>query len=300
MRFPFNFLSLFGIFLILVLSTGCQAQPDSPPFNFQNFEKKVLNYTAVQKQGISERDFALAQRILSETKSAVKGKPENFNVADYWNLAVAFMKLREDTALVSIAFQKAIEDSPESLCAYINSMGSGGLENYLSDQFFSFYNGCDQYAEEEETDWTAYAQKGKYDLQLVLLMNQINEDDGKYRREENIDWNKQKVLDIRNQELVDSLYQQHGQYVGRKMVGNKLESAMWAVIQHSNLEMMERYLPIIHKAVQAKDLQVVPLKMLLDRIYWLKHKYQIFGSQGGVPVAPESKVNEVKQQYQLE
>jgi len=77
---------------------------------------------------------------------------------------------------------------------------------------------------------------------------------------------------------------------------------MWAVIQHSNLEMMERYLPVIQKAVKDKELNIVPLKMLIDRFYGLKYGYQIFGSQSGFgfEMADEKTRKEIELKYGIE
>lgn len=63
---------------------------------------------------------------------------------------------------------------------------------------------------------------------------------------------------------------------------------------------MEKYLPIVQKAVEDKELDVVPLKMLIDRIYSQKEKYQIFGSQMGVKMASETIRQGVIEKYNLE
>ena len=75
---------------------------------------------------------------------------------------------------------------------------------------------------------------------------------------------------------------------------------MWLVIQHSNINKMEEYLPIIVNAVKNKELSPIPLAMLLDRIYTIKDGYQIFGSQMGVKLGDESIREKVKFKYGLE
>ena len=77
---------------------------------------------------------------------------------------------------------------------------------------------------------------------------------------------------------------------------------MWSVIQHSPLEDMERYLPIVANAVKKEDLPKAPLKMLIDRIHQLRFGYQIFGSQiinseEGVEIAPDGIREMVKRKY---
>jgi hypothetical protein len=103
--------------------------------------------------------------------------------------------------------------------------------------------------------------------------------------------------------MIDALYKKYETYIGRSLVGKKFENVMWAVIQHSNIDMMERYLPVIKKAVTDKEIEVGPLKMLIDRFYGLKYGYQIFGSQGegfGFKLADEKTKNEIKIMYGIE
>lgn len=74
---------------------------------------------------------------------------------------------------------------------------------------------------------------------------------------------------------------------------------MWIVIQHGDLSMMETYLPAVHQAVVAGDVDAVPLKLLLDRIYTIKTRRHIFGSQSDVPLAPEDVRLSVAKAYGL-
>ena len=77
---------------------------------------------------------------------------------------------------------------------------------------------------------------------------------------------------------------------------------MWAVIQHSNPELMAEYLPIIQDAVKEKELDETPFKMLIDRYYGLKYGYQIFGSQSGFgfKLADEETRIKIEKKYQIE
>jgi hypothetical protein len=63
--------------------------------------------------------------------------------------------------------------------------------------------------------------------------------------------------------------------------------------------MMEQFLPVVQKAVADKELAVNPLKMLIDRVYAIRTKQQISGSQGGVPLADETTRAAVMQKYGL-
>ena len=63
--------------------------------------------------------------------------------------------------------------------------------------------------------------------------------------------------------------------------------------------MMERFLPIIHKAVTDRQLGQTPLKMLIDRVQTIKTGAQIFGSQAGAPITTPKVQKAIRGQYRL-
>lgn len=141
------------------------------------------------------------------------------------------------------------------------------------------------------------------DSSLVSLIISVAESDVKYRRGSIPNWYaKQKPLDAKNQSIIDSLYEVHQTYVGRSLVGDKYEYVMWSVIQHSNLETMEKYLPVLAKAVKEEELGLIPFKMLLDRYHGLKFGYQIYGTQRGFDFgrADEETKQEIERKYGIE
>jgi hypothetical protein len=140
------------------------------------------------------------------------------------------------------------------------------------------------------------------DLDLVSLIKKIIDLDKKYRINDTTDWSKQKPIDKENQHLIDSLFNKHKKYIGTSLVGETYNYGMWAVIQHSNIEMMENYLPIVQKAVKNKELDIFPLKMLIDRFYGLKYGYQFFGTQVGFgfKLADDEKRKEIQLKYGIE
>ena len=139
--------------------------------------------------------------------------------------------------------------------------------------------------------------KNQLDFELVNIIKSVSENDQKYRT---ADMEKQHDIDFKNQKIIDSLFINHKTYIGKTLVGDKYQSAMWAVIQHSYIEMMEKYLPIIQNAVKEEELSVVPLKMLIDRVYWINNGYQIFGSQAGVDLADKKTRTEIAKEYGVE
>ena len=145
-----------------------------------------------------------------------------------------------------------------------------------------------------------YCKSNNLDMALVTKINKVKIDDQKHRNDSSKELrSKQLELDKTNQETINSLYSKHKTYIGKSLVGEKFKSVMWAVIQHSNTEMMAEYLSVIQKAVKENELDVVPFKMLIDRFYGLKYGYQIFGSQSGFgfELADDKKRKEIKLKY---
>ena len=290
--------------MILVTTISCKGQnSNQTEFTYGNFENEILKYEPIKKETLSKKDFDYGLMILNETKKAVKNNPNNFNVLDYFNILSSFLTLKENENNIKIAFNKFIDS--EGSCQYIINFEKDIIDNPKYKIIINYYlaelsNCKSNKTEKASFDITEYCKKRNLDMQLVSLFNEIFENDRKFRIDKPVNWNKQRPLDIKNQQLIDSLFRKYKKYIGKSLVGKKYESVMWTVIQHSNLKMMERYLPTIHKAIVDKELDVVPLKMLIDRIYAIKYGYQIFGSQFGVKLCDEKKRKEIELQYGIE
>jgi len=265
----------------------------------ENFDEKVMAYEPHQRPGVSDQDFSSGKFKLSEMKKAVSGDGNTFVYADYWNSAMAFMHLGEPAAHVEIAFQKAVDEDPESVCAVIASFGTSSLETYIPETFHAFADNC-SVAKEEKIDPKTYAKEHDLDVALVQLFYQIQQNDTKYRGQTKVDWTLQTPLDLTNQHLVDSIFGVYKTYVGKSKVGEQFASTMWLVIQHSNIENMAKYLPALNKAVKADEIDANLLKMLLDRVSVGRNGYQIFGSQANEPFGTEKQRRAVIEAYDLE
>lgn len=296
-----SIIDLVLVLIFILAYTSGIAQ--SIPFNSKNFNEAVLTYQPTQREGVSDKDFSRGTFYLAQTVKSTEGNPDNLNAVDYWNITMAFIKLQEPKEHIALSFQLAADRDAKSLCSVLEAYGEKTLTflaKHIPEQSSQFYAGCAEIlAEEEVFDPVAYAEEHQLDLELVKLMVEINETDQKYRNEAEVDWSLQTPLDERNMEIIDSLYQRHKSYVGKSLVGKKFSSTMWAVIQHSTVEKMEEYLPIVHAGVQAGDLHPTPLKMLIDRIHVIKHGYQFFGSQGGAEIASDEARAEIEKAYGL-
>ncbi|PQJ79091.1 hypothetical protein [Polaribacter porphyrae] len=253
-------------------------------FTFNNFEKEFLKFKP-KNNGISDKDFKNDLITIKNIKSDVKNNPNNFNVADYLNVLHVFLSLKESRENILIAFEKL--KNANSGCQYILYFEKQFKDIHyeiIRNEIENATNFCKgQKNNVANFDIVYYSKQNNLDINLVKLISKIKENDLKFRNKDNIEdrIKKQRVLDVKNQKSIDSLFQIHKSYLGVSMVGEKFQTVMWSVIQHSNVEMMEKYLPIIHKAYLKEDIFQYNLRMLIDRFYGLKYGYQIYGSQSG-------------------
>lgn len=285
---------------LIFIAVSCNGQePQQNEFTYENFNKEILEYEPVKKDGVAEDDFNKGLFRLNETKLAVDNNTENFTYADYWNVAMSFVNLDESEKSIRIAFDKAIELDAEKVCQIIKIFGYSQLDIRIPDAFYAFLKNCNDSNSSEALNLEEYANQNGLELELVAIMHGIQLADIKFRFNSQVDASKQAVLDKQNQAQIDSLYGDLNTYIGKSLVGEKFQNTMWAVIQHSNVEMMEKYLPVIQEAVKNGELKVVPLKMLIDRYYGLKYGYQIFGTQDGFgfDLANEKKRGEIGVKY---
>ncbi len=294
------------ITLLAIITISTSHAQSNFAFSFEKFESQVLSYLPSQNAGVSNENFTYAKMILGEVASGTKNKPENFNLADYFNVLSAFITLDEGQENVSMAYEKF--RTAESSCDYFIGLERKVNQNkkydIIRDKYEADLKKCKASdAGEKKFSLSDYCKEHSLDINLVSLVNDININDTKHRATEEEDWiEQQKPLDERNQHLIDSLFSIHNSYIGKSLVGPKFESTMWAVIQHSNIQMMEKYLPVIQESVRKGEISVGPLKMLIDRYHGLKYGYQIFGSQSGFgfDLADEETRNDIKAKYEIE
>lgn len=67
-------------------------------------------------------------------------------------------------------------------------------------------------------------------------------------------------------------------FVGKSVVGDAC-SVFWLVIQHSPLELQEKYLPLFKKAAPNGDIPLSNVAMMEDRINMFQGKPQKYDSQ---------------------
>jgi hypothetical protein len=107
-------------------------------------------------------------------------------------------------------------------------------------------------------------------------------------------------IDSCNQTQVEALIAQYG-WPGKSFVGAMGNNAVFLVIQHAELPVQEKYLPLLEKSVADSESRLCDLALLQDRVLMRENKKQIYGSQivrddatGGwkfYPIEDEKNVN---------
>jgi len=273
-------------------------------FTFENFENEFLKYQPIQKENVSDNSFSFAKTVIEETKKSVANNGNIYKFPNYWNIATAFSTLKENKGYIEIAFRKAIKF--DKVCQYIKVFENekNHFNKYIPEIYELQRTKCDnKKTVNKPIRLEDYSIENNLNLNLVKLMSKIRISDQFYRGsdfEYKTNLFKQNELDLNNRRIIDSLFIEYNKYIGKSLVGEKFETGMWAIIQHSNLVMMEKYLPVIQKAVAENDLHLTTLKMLLDRIHSMKYDYQIFGSQPGIKMADKEKIYQIKKEYGID
>jgi len=132
------------------------------------------------------------------------------------------------------------------------------------------------------------------DKPLVAILDTIYQDDQKYRQqikaiEEKHGWESDEMKahwkiinekDSINLIKIKQILDERG-WLGADIIGNQGNSTLFLVIQHSDLETQEKYLPMMREAVKKGNARASSLALLEDRVALGNGEKQIYGSQVG-------------------
>ena len=85
-------------------------------------------------------------------------------------------------------------------------------------------------------------------------------------------------IDSCNLVQVKMLLDKYG-WMGRSMIGDKANSALFLVIQHANLETQLMYFPLLQKSAEIGESKFSNVALMQDRILMRQERKQIYGSQ---------------------
>lgn len=137
-------------------------------------------------------------------------------------------------------------------------------------------------------------EEANLDKSLVAILDTVYIEDQKYRQqidqiEEKYGWQSKEMQDhwkiINEKDSINlikvcKILDERG-WLGPDVVGRQGSSAIFLVIQHSELAVQEKYLPLMRDAVKNKNAQGSSLALLEDRVALRQGKRQIYGSQIG-------------------
>lgn len=178
---------------------------------------------------------------------------------------------------------------------------------------FKYLAGSD-FDEIIESNWTSSAIASGVNLELMAEMKEIGVTDqaqrGKMRDIEKqygwdspqMDslWTLQNETDSLNQLRIEEVIQKYG-YPGKSLVGPGQASVAFLVIQHSNQEMQEKYLPLLKQAANDGEVRWSSVALLIDRVLLGRGDKQIYGSQIHTDQETgEFFFGEIEQPYQID
>ncbi|WP_299755864.1 DUF6624 domain-containing protein [uncultured Pontibacter sp.] len=103
-------------------------------------------------------------------------------------------------------------------------------------------------------------------------------------------WKEMRTIDLENKKAVVAILEEHG-WPGKSLVGSEASSAAFLVIQHSDKETMEKYLPMLREAADKGEAAKSQVALMEDRVRMNNGQPQLYGSQ--------LKMNNETGQYEL-
>ena len=112
--------------------------------------------------------------------------------------------------------------------------------------------------------------------------------------------------DKKNQERVTKIINEHG-WLGISQVGEIANNALFLVIQHSTVEMQEKYFPLLKESAEKGESRTADMALMDDRIRMHRRTKQLYGSQTTVvngktyvwPIEDAENVDERRNNVQL-
>lgn len=116
------------------------------------------------------------------------------------------------------------------------------------------------------------------DQRYRQMIDSVEEQYGRNSGEMHALWGKMQQADSINTARVTEILDTYG-WLGNKEIGADGNSALFLVVQHADLAVQEKYLPMMREAVKAGNAQGTSLALLEDRVLMRNGKKQVYGSQ---------------------
>ncbi|MFD2543731.1 DUF6624 domain-containing protein [Lacinutrix gracilariae] len=286
--------------------------------------------------GLLVSNFAFGQKDMTKYKAFIKTADSLYNTKDYKKSAIAYQNAFDSNAgkaypgdRYNAACTFALAgDSEKAFYHLIYSAEHPRIKykNYNNITTDSDLNSLHKDEQWEKLVKLVKANKDEaekdLDKPLVAILDTIYREDQTYRRqigkiekkygresdEMKKHWELINEKDSINLIKIVKILDERG-WLGANVIGNSGNSTLFLVIQHSPLEVQEKYLPMMREAVKIGNANSSSLALLEDRVSLRKGGKQIYGSQVGrdketgeyyvLPLENPEKVNERRTQVGL-
>jgi hypothetical protein len=249
-------------------------------FNF-TFGQDRNKYSELIKSALSlydSKDYLKSGEKYSEAFCALSGKgmvDDRYNAACSWTLAN-----KPDSAFVQLF--KIAENGNYTNYGHITT--DSDLNSLHNDERWAKVIAIVK-ANKEKAE-------ANLDKPLVAILDTIHQEDQKYRQqineiEKKYGWESDEMKahwkiinekDSINLIKVEEILYERG-WLGADVIGKQGNSTLFLVIQHSDIEAQEKYLPMMREAVSKGNARASSLALLEDRVALRKGEKQIYGSQ---------------------
>ncbi len=259
------------IFILLFVLTGVASYAQISPDRYNELLKKADRFYRLKNYKTSAQTYSQAFK-LNRWKASSN---DRYNAACVWALAgvpdSAFFQLNEIIKKGNYTNYEGIKTDHD-------------LKSLQNDKRWKPLL--------EIVQQNAKKAEAKLNKPLISELDSINVDDQQYRsriddiksayginsKEMKELWDKINKADSINLIKVKAILDRDG-WLGPDIVGNAGNTTLFLVIQHSDQQTQEKYLPVMREAVKKGNAQASALALLEDRVAIGQGKKQIYGSQ---------------------
>lgn len=242
--------------------------------------------------------LTLSMHSLANSQSIFKKADSLFYAGDL-ELAIEEYQSHPDSldsnfyALSNLACNYALMGNSDSAFAYLDKLIDRGITEWVlseSSYYFIYNDKRWDKLKEYVKDYVISKGYSKPDLCLELLeigmldqayyfdITNISKKIGRSYFVINHLWKLKKELNAENLKKIEVIIKENG-YPKLSEVGDHAASVAFLVIQHSDLKVQKKYLPLITEMAEQGEIYKEDWALLLDRVRVNEGKKQVFGSQ---------------------
>lgn len=298
---PIKILSLKSVFSLLFIFISFQTLAETPDLKYFRLCLKGEGFYEVKKYKQSTEAYTQAFQIPN-----IKIKTQDrYNAACSWSLAgfidSAYIQLYLATATGYDDYYHILSD-PDLESLHPDRRWKPLLDSIQKNKA---KNAIGPYAHLRRLLESVFYTDQKYRMMIEGYEKKY----GHNSKEMRALWDSTLKQDAANLKIIKQVLDMYG-WLGEDAIGSQANSTLFLVIQHSDQETQEKYLPLMREAVKKGNARPADLALLEDRVALKQGKKQIYGSQlsqdpetGKYKVSPiedEANVNKRRAEVGLE